>query len=75
MDKFLLTLAVSVSSFTMAIFAVKGRKLRALSACVCTSTHGNNLAPRLHPLSTIVFIIVLILLVVVGHETSGTGGG
>lgn len=73
-DKFVLTFALSVSSFTIAVFAVNGRKLRALSACVCTSTHGNKLAPRLQPLSAVVFIAILILLVMVGGQTRQAGG-
>lgn len=74
-SKFVLTVAVDVSSFTIAVFAVKGRKLRALSAFVCTSTEGKNLAPRLHPLDAVVFMLILIVLVVVGHHSSGGGGG
>lgn len=72
-SNFVLTIALSVSSFTIAMFAVNGRKLRALSACVCTSTQGKKLAPRLHPLSAVVFMLILMLLIVVGHHTNGGG--
>lgn len=71
-SNFLLSFAVSLSSFIVARFA-GNPNVSALSAGVCDRIHGK-VGPRVCTLSAVVFIAILLLLVLVGVSPIRGGG-
>lgn len=66
---FMLAVTISIDDFAVTIFTIGNEGLETLSTFIYADARKGGLTPELRPLSTIIFIVVLILLIVVNRRS------
>ena len=66
---FMLAVTISIDDFAVTIFTIGNEGLETLSTYIYADARKGGLTPELRPLSTIIFIVVLILLIVVNRRS------
>ncbi|MCD8261565.1 MAG: ABC transporter permease [Bacteroides sp.] len=67
---FILAVTLSINDFAVTIFTIGNEGLETLSTYIYADTRKGRLTPELRPLSTIIFVTVLALLLVINHRSS-----
>ena len=62
---FILAFTLSIDDFAVTIFTIGNQGLETLSTYIYADARKGGLTPELRPLSTIIFVTVLLLLVIV----------
>lgn len=62
---FILSFTLSIDDFAVTIFTIGNEGLETLSTYIYADAHKGGLTPELRPLSTIIFVTILILLVII----------
>ncbi|MBQ0081448.1 MAG: ABC transporter permease [Alistipes sp.] len=62
---FILSFTLSIDDFAVTIFTIGNQGLETLSTYIYADAHKGGLTPELRPLSTIIFVTILILLVTI----------
>ena len=70
---FMLAVTMSIDDFAVTIFTIGNEGLETLSTYIYADARKGGLTPELRPLSTIIFIIVLIMLTVINKRTISYG--
>ena len=72
---FMLALTLSIDDFAVTVFTIGNEGLETLSTYIYSDARKGGLTPELRPLSTIIFVVVLALLIVINRRagTSRTG--
>ena len=63
-------LTLSIDDFAVAVFTIGNAGLETLSPSIYADARKGGLTPELRPLSTIIFVVVLALLIVINHRSS-----
>ncbi len=66
---FILAFTLSIDDFAVTIFTIGNEGLETLSTYIYADARKGGLTPELRPLSTIIFVTVLLLLVVINRRT------
>lgn len=66
---FMLAVTISIDDFAVTIFTIGNEGLETLSTFIYADARKGGLTPELRPLSTIIFIVVLVLLIVVNRRS------
>ncbi len=66
---FMLSVTLSIDDFAVTVFTIGNQGLETLSTYIYADARKGGLTPELRPLSTIIFIVVLTLLIVINHRT------
>lgn len=67
---FMLAVTLSIDDFAITIFTIGNEGLETLSTFIYADARKGGLTPELRPLSTIIFILVLVLLVVINKRST-----
>ncbi len=67
---FILAVTLSIDDFAVTIFTIGNEGLETLSTYIYADARKGGLTPELRPLSTIIFVTVLALLLVINHRSS-----
>lgn len=67
---FMLAITLSIDDFAITIFTIGNEGLETLSTYIYADARKGGLTPELRPLSTIIFVIVLLLLVMINRRKS-----
>lgn len=67
---FMLALTLSIDDFAVTVFTIGNEGLETLSTYIYADARKGGLTPELRPLSTIIFVVVLALLIVINHRSS-----
>lgn len=70
---FILAVTMSIDDFAVTIFTIGNEGLETLSTYIYADARKGGLTPELRPLSTIIFIVVLIMLIVINKRTKSYG--
>ena len=70
---FMLAVTMSIDDFAVTIFTIGNEGLETLSTYIYADARKGGLTPELRPLSTIIFIVVLIMLTVINKRTKSYG--
>lgn len=65
---FILALTLSIDDFAITVFTIGNEGLETLSTFIYADARKGGLTPELRPLSTLIFIIVLILLIIINKR-------
>ena len=65
---FILAFTLSIDDFAVTIFTIGNEGLETLSTYIYADAHKGGLTPELRPLSTIIFVTVLVLLIVINRR-------
>ena len=65
---FMLAVTMSIDDFAVTIFTIGNEGLETLSTYIYADARKGGLTPELRPLSTIIFVIVLVMLVVINRK-------
>ncbi|MBP6066047.1 ABC transporter permease [Bacteroides sp.] len=65
---FMLALTLSIDDFAVTVFTIGNQGLETLSTYIYADARKGGLTPELRPLSTIIFIVVLALLIVINRR-------
>jgi ABC-type spermidine/putrescine transport system, permease component II len=65
---FILAITLSIDDFVVTVFTIGNEGLETLSTYIYTDARKGGLTPELRPLSTIIFITVLVLLIVINKR-------
>lgn len=65
---FMLALTLSIDDFAVTVFTIGNEGLETLSTYIYADARKGGLTPELRPLSTIIFVVVLALLIVINHR-------
>ena len=71
---FILAFTLSIDDFAVTIFTIGNEGLETLSTFIYADARKGGLTPELRPLSTIIFITVLVLLIVINKRAEKTKG-
>lgn len=71
---FMLAVTLSVDDFAITIFTIGNEGLETLSTYIYADARKGGLTPELRPLSTIIFVLVLVMLVIINRKTDKKGG-
>ncbi len=66
---FMLAVTLSIDDFAVTIFTIGNEGLETLSTYIYSDARKGGLTPELRPLSTIIFVVVLMLLVIINRRT------
>lgn len=66
---FILSFTLSIDDFAVTIFTIGNEGLETLSTYIYADARKGGLTPELRPLSTIIFVTVLVLLIVINRRT------
>ena len=66
---FMLAVTMSIDDFAVTIFTIGNEGLETLSTFIYADARKGGLTPELRPLSTIIFVIVLVMLVVINKKS------
>ena len=64
------SLTLSIDDFAVTVFTIGNEGLETLSTYIYADARKGGLTPELRPLSTIIFVVVLALLIVINHRSS-----
>ena len=65
---FMLALTLSIDDFAVTVFTIGNQGLETLSTYIYADARKGGLTPELRPLSTIIFVVVLALLIVINRR-------
>jgi len=65
---FMLALTLSIDDFAVTVFTIGNEGLETLSTYIYADARKGGLTPELRPLSTIIFVVVLALLIVINRR-------
>ena len=65
---FMLALKLSIDDFAVTVFTIGNEGLETLSTYIYADARKGGLTPELRPLSTIIFVVVLALLIVINYR-------
>ena len=65
---FMLALTLSIDDFAVTVFTIGNQGLETLSTYIYADARKGGLTPELRPLSTIIFVVVLALLIIINHR-------
>ena len=65
---FMLAITLSVDDFAITIFTIGNEGLETLSTFIYADARKGGLTPELRPLSTIIFVLVLVLLIIINRR-------
>ena len=66
---FMLAFTLSIDDFAVTVFTIGNEGLETLSTYIYSDARKGGLTPELRPLSTIIFVVVLVLLIVINRRT------
>ena len=66
---FMLAITMSIDDFAVTIFTIGNEGLETLSTYIYADARKGGLTPELRPLSTIIFVLVLVMLVIINKRT------
>lgn len=66
---FMLAVTISIDDFAVTIFTIGNEGLETLSTFIYADARKGGLTPELRPLSTIIFIVVLVMLIVINRRS------
>ncbi|MDY3267523.1 MAG: ABC transporter permease [Phocaeicola sp.] len=66
---FMLAVTISIDDFAVTIFTIGNEGLETLSTYIYSDARKGGLTPELRPLSTIIFIIVLVMLIMINRRS------
>lgn len=66
---FMLAITLSIDDFAITIFTIGNEGLETLSTFIYADARKGGLTPELRPLSTIIFVLVLVLLIVINKRS------
>ena len=69
---FILAFTLSIDDFAVTIFTIGNEGLETLSTYIYADARKGGLTPELRPLSTIIFVTVLVLLIVINNTNTVT---
>ena len=69
---FILAFTLSIDDFAVTIFTIGNQGLETLSTYIYADARKGGLTPELRPLSTIIFVTVLVLLIVINKRAERT---
>ena len=64
----MLALTLSIDDFAVTVFTIGNEGLETLSTYIYADARKGGLTPELRPLSTIIFVVVLALLIVINRR-------
>ena len=67
---FILSFTLSIDDFAVSLFTKGNIGLETLSTYIYSDARKGGLTPELRPLSTIIFVTVLLLLIIINRRTS-----
>lgn len=65
---FMLAVTISIDDFAVTIFTIGNEGLETLSTYIYSDARKGGLTPELRPLSTIIFLIVLVMLIMINRR-------
>ena len=65
---FMLAVTLSIDDFAVTVFTIGNEGLETLSTYIYADARKGGLTPELRPLSTIIFVLVLVLLVIINRR-------
>lgn len=65
---FMLAITMSIDDFAVTIFTIGNEGLETLSTFIYADARKGGLTPELRPLSTIIFVLVLVMLVILNKR-------
>ena len=69
---FIFAFTLSIDDFAVTIFTIGNQGLETLSTYIYADARKGGLTPELRPLSTIIFVTVLVLLIVINKRAERT---
>ena len=66
---FMLAITMSIDDFAVTIFTIGNEGLETLSTFIYADARKGGLTPELRPLSTIIFVLVLVMLIVINRRS------
>jgi spermidine/putrescine transport system permease protein len=69
---FILAFTLSIDDFAVTIFTIGNKGIETLSTFIYADARKGGLTPELRPLSTIIFVTVLILLIIINVRARRT---
>ena len=66
---FMLAITMSIDDFAVTIFTIGNEGLETLSTFIYADARKGGLTPELRPLSTIIFVLVLVMLVIINRRS------
>ena len=66
---FMLAITMSIDDFAVTIFTIGNEGLETLSTFISADARKGGLTPELRPLSTIIFVLVLVMLIVINRRS------
>lgn len=67
---FMLALTLSIDDFAVTVFTIGNQGLETLSTYIYSDARKGGLTPELRPLSTLIFVLVLALLIVINYRAA-----
>lgn len=67
---FMLAITLSIDDFVVTVFTIGNQGLETLSTYIYADARKGGLTPELRPLSTIIFVVVLALLIIINYRSS-----
>lgn len=65
---FLLALTISIDDFAVTVFTIGNQGLETLSTYIYADARKGGLTPELHPLSALIFVVILVLLIIINRR-------
>jgi len=66
---FMLAITMSIDDFAVTIFTIGNEGLETLSTFIYADARKGDLTPELRPLSTIIFVLVLVMLIIINRRS------
>ena len=66
---FMLAITMSIDDFAVTIFTIGNEGLETLSTFIYADARKGGLTPELRPLSTIIFVLVLVMLIIINRRS------
>ena len=66
---FMLAITMSIDDFAVTIFTIGNEGLETLSTFIYADARKGGLTPELRPLSTIIFVLVLVMLIIINSRS------
>lgn len=66
---FMLAITMSIDDFAVTIFTIGNEGLETLSTFIYADARKGSLTPELRPLSTIIFVLVLVMLIIINRRS------
>ena len=66
---FMLAITMSIDDFAVTLFTIGNAGLETLSTFIYADARKGGLTPELRPLSTIIFVLVLVMLIIINRRS------